>query len=59
MEIRDNSPEYQRKTGKITLQNRKEETITNSLTHFLRRKREMRYTKESKKQIISIPRNTP
>ena len=49
MKIRDDSPEYQRKIGKITIQNRKGETITNSLTHFLRRKREARYAKEIKK----------
>ena len=49
MEIKNDPPEFKRKTGKIMIQNRKGETITNSLTHFLRRKREARYTKEIKK----------
>ena len=49
LEIRNDFPEYQRKTGKITIQNKKGETITNLLTGFLREKREKKYTKELKK----------
>ena len=49
MEVKDDPLEFKRKTGKITIQNRKGETITNALTHFLKRKREARYAKEIKK----------
>ena len=49
MEIRNDFPEYQRKTEKIIIQNSKEETVTNSLTGFLKEKREKKYTKELKK----------
>ena len=54
-EIKDDPPEFKRKIGKIMIQNKKGETIINSLTHFLRRKREARYTKEIKK----LPKRGP
>ena len=48
MEVKDNPPEFKRKTGKIMIQNRKGETITNSLTHFLRRKMKQDTQRRSK-----------